>query len=148
MEVFAVTNILINAEAGDQQAVFEKIASTAQNLGYTNHAAGVLEGLKAREAQGSTGMEAGFAIPHTLCEAVNKAGVIIMRLASDVEWETFDGKPVNFVISLLAPKDASAGHLKLLSSISGMLVHEEIQQKLKDSKSAEEIYRTIAEKLN
>jgi PTS system fructose-specific IIA component len=147
METISVKNISMNVAAKNQQEVFEQIAAKAFALGYTSDQAGVLAGLKAREAQGSTGVEAGFAIPHTLCPAIKDAAVIVLRLANDVEWETFDDGPVNFIISLLAPQGASAEHLKLLSTISSMLMHDDVQAKLKAAQQPEEIYSVFAEKL-
>jgi PTS system fructose-specific IIA component len=147
MDLLSVKNIQMNVAAKTQEEVFEAIAAQAKALGYSDDAKGVLAGLKAREAQGSTGVEAGFAIPHALCDAVKEAGIVILRLSNDVEWETFDDGPVNFVISLLAPKNATAEHLKILSTMATMLMQDDLRAQLKAATEPEAIYKLISERL-
>ena len=56
----------------------------------------------AREAEGTTGMMEGFAIPHAKSDAITEAAVIVVKDESGVTgWDTMDGAPVNVAIALL-----------------------------------------------
>lgn len=59
-----------------------------------------------------------------------------------------DDKPVNFVLALAVP-DTEAGttHLKILSKIARFLMDDEFTMKLGSSKSEDEIYKYLIEKL-
>ena len=105
-------------------------------------------GLLAREEECTTGFGKGFAIPHCKSSTVNKASVIVLKLDNEVEWESMDDKPVNFVLALAVP-DTEAGttHLKILSKIARFLMDDEFTMKLESSKSEEEIYKYLIERL-
>ena len=80
----------------------------------------------AREAEGSTGMMEGFAIPHAKSDAITDAAVIVVKDDSGVTgWDTMDGAPVNVAIALLIPgAQAGTTHLKILSKVAEALMDE------------------------
>ena len=86
----------------------------------------------------------GFAIPHTKSADVKKAGVIVLKTDNGIEWNSLDGSPVRFIISLLIPEDeAGTTHLSLLSSLSRMLIHGEVREQLMNAGSSREIFETL-----
>ncbi|MDR2860331.1 MAG: fructose PTS transporter subunit IIA [Elusimicrobiota bacterium] len=151
MEILTLNNIQVGVKAKNIKEVFEVLAEMAVNNGYANSKEGIIKGFFEREKLGTTGMESGFAIPHVINEAVDNAGVLILKLANQIpidQWETFDGKPVDFIISLLAPKGAGQEHLKILSKLSSLLVHEDFQIGLKAKQSPQEICDFLAGELS
>lgn len=80
----------------------------------------------AREAEGTTGMMEGFAIPHAKSDAITEAAVIVVKDDSGVTgWDTMDGAPVNVAIALLIPgAQAGTTHLKILSKVAEALMDE------------------------
>ena len=122
------SNVFLDVAAASVDEALAFIAARAADLGLTDDAGAVLEGLKAREALGSTGMQAGFAIPHCKSAAVKKEAVIVMKFAEDVAWESMDGSPIKMAISLLVPEgDAGTTFLKLLSKVAVMLMNDEFR---------------------
>lgn len=127
-----------------QDEVFQEIASLAVSQGIATDGQAVIDGLIARENQSTTGFTDGFAIPHTKAEAIQEAGIVILVNENGIEWDSMDGKPARFFISLLIPEnEAGTTHLSLLASISRMLVHDEVRTSLLEAKSVEEIYTII-----
>ncbi|MBO0421220.1 MAG: PTS sugar transporter subunit IIA [Vagococcus fluvialis] len=149
MSIVSVENIKINQNISSQQEVFEAIARLAQDNGYSNSFSEIIEGLDQREAEGSTGMMDGIAIPHCQSDRITHPGVFIFQNKEGIEWQSMDGKPVKFIVSLLIPKgEAGTTHLKILSTIARMLMKEDIKNKLLQANSREEIYDILKEQLS
>ena len=102
-----------------------------------------MEGLYEREAEFSTGVGNGIAIPHCKSDCVNEAAFTLVRLNHPVDWvETLDGKPVDYVIMLAAPNTSDNVHLKMLSRLAANLMDDTFRETLKGARSLEEI-RTL-----
>ncbi|MEY2346724.1 PTS sugar transporter subunit IIA, partial [Pediococcus pentosaceus] len=65
--------------------------------------------------------------------------MLVLKLKQPIEWKTFDNQPVDTVISFLIPERDQGNHLRYLSSVSKLLMHESFVQELKNAKSVEEI---------
>lgn len=103
--------------------VLSFLSEKAVEQGYATNAASVYAAFKEREAQGTTGMANGFAIPHAKSEAIKQAAVFVLTFAHDLAWEALDEKPIRAAIALLIPeKEQGTSHLKLLSQVAIMLV--------------------------
>lgn len=79
----------------------------------------VYDVMRAREAQTSTGVGRGIAIPHVrmpLVFAGRPAAIALCFLANPIPFEAIDGKPVTTVFAMLTP--TVRGHLQLLSRLS------------------------------
>lgn len=136
--------ILLNQSLKNQEEVFYKIAETAVTNEIATNINEVVEGLKRREEEGTTGFLEGFAIPHTQNEAILRPAIIIIQNKNGIEWNSLDGIPSQFFISLLIPKkEAGTTHLTLLSSLSRMLMHEDIREKLKNAGRSKEIINVL-----
>lgn len=149
MEILAVNNIAVQVSGDNQADIFQQIGRLAVENGYAENLQAVVEGLEKREAESTTGMMDGFAIPHAQCQSIKKPAIVILSLAQGVEWQSLDGQPITFVVSLLIPEgEAGTTHLQLLSKVARMLMKEEMKQKLKVAASKEAIFELIIEALN
>lgn len=118
----------------------EFLSKKAAELGIANDEAGVLKAFKAREAEGSTGMMGGFAIPHGKTDAVNKPAILVVKFANDVEWKSMDGKPIRVAIALLTPESqAGTAHLEMLSKVAVKLMDNDFVQAILAADSAEKV---------
>lgn len=141
--------IFLNEDLPTQEATFHFIAQQAVALGVATDEAAVYDGLKAREAQGTTGMMDGFAIPHAKVAAITTPKIVMIKLANPVDWNSLDGTPSSFVISMLIP-DSEAGttHLRLLAQVARMLMKEDVKSALHAATTADEIEAVVKEQLN
>jgi fructose PTS system EIIA component len=141
--------IKLQATASSQQGVFQTIADIAVANGIVNSAEAVVEGLKAREEESTTGFQEGFAIPHTQVDEVKKPAIIIVRTETGIEWESFDGKPAFFFLSLLIPKsEAGTTHLQALSALSRALINEEIRQAMLTATTEIELAHIVSQAIS
>lgn len=132
--------VLLDIDAKSQQEVFMLIAQEAVKQGYGDNQESILIGLETREKEGTTGMMDGFAIPHAKSNSILKASLIILKLTKGIEWDSMDGKPTEFIISLLIPdEEKGTTHLKILSKVARLLMKEDAKKDLKEVKSAEKI---------
>ena len=67
------------------------------------HRATLLKVLARREQLGTTGMGRGIAIPHCRSLAVPRVRIAYARVATPLEWDALDGKPVRHVFLIAAP---------------------------------------------
>jgi len=99
----------------------------------------VLEGLLEREAAGSTGVGHGVAIPHARVLGVDRVRAIFVRLETPVAFGSVDDKPVDLVVALLAPTDASVQHLRALARVSRLMRQPELREQLRKARSADAV---------
>ena len=127
-----------------KEEVFENIASLAVQQGMATDKEPVVKGLFRREEESTTGFFDGFAIPHTKVKEIKQAGIVIIVNESGIEWNSMDGNPAKFFISILIPEaEGGSTHLQVLAAISRMLMHEEVRQALLEANGAEEIYTIL-----
>lgn len=133
-------HIHLNQDLQTQKDVFHHIADVAVRQGIATSEEDVVNGLLAREQESTTGFQDGFAIPHTQVDAIQHPGIIIVSTQNGVAWQSLDEQPATFFIALLIPENnAGTMHLTLLSSISRILMHEDVRDTLATAQSAEQV---------
>lgn len=143
-EVFSIENISVNEKLETQMEAFDRIAELAVSNGIADSKQAIIDGLQQREKESTTGFMEGFAIPHTKSPQVKRASVVILKTDNGIEWNSLDGSPVRFIISLLIPEsEGGTTHLTLLSSLSRMLIHGEVREKLANAGSAQEVMEVL-----
>lgn len=104
------------------------------------------EAILAREAQSTTGIGEGIAIPHAKTDAV-KTPAIAFGVAKDgVDYESLDGQPSQLFFMIAASAGANNEHLETLSRLSSMLMDFEFRNALLAAFSKEEVIRLIDNK--
>ena len=132
--------IEVNVPAKTRDDVLHYLADMAVKDGLATDADAIFKKYVAREEEGSTGMEKGIAIPHAQDETIKRSAMLILHLAQPVEWKTFDGKPVNAVISFLIPEHDSGSHLKYLSNTAKLLTHEDFVKSFQAAQTPDALY--------
>ena len=144
-----VENVFVAENFASRDEALSFITNQAVKTGVADDADAVMNAFLAREAEGSTGMMEGFAIPHAKSDAITDAAVIVVKDDSGVTgWDTMDGAPVNVAIALLIPgAQAGTTHLKILSKVAEALMDEDFRATVKGSTDAAEIAKTINARL-
>lgn len=144
-----VENVFVAEDFASRDEALSFVSNQAVKAGVANDADAVMNAFLAREAEGTTGMMEGFAIPHAKSDAISEAAVIVVKDESGVTgWDTMDGAPVNVAIALLIPgAQAGTTHLKILSKVAEALMDEDFRVTVKGSTDAAEIAKTINARL-
>ncbi len=144
-----VENVFVAEDFASRDEALSFVSNQAVKAGIASDADAVMNAFLAREAEGTTGMMEGFAIPHAKSDAITEAAVIVVKDESGVTgWDTMDGAPVNVAIALLIPgAQAGTTHLKILSKVAEALMDEDFRATVKGSTDAAEIAKTINTRL-
>ncbi|WP_077598290.1 fructose PTS transporter subunit IIA [Olsenella urininfantis] len=119
------SHVFLDNPAKSVDEALEFLSQKSVELGIADDAQSVLDAFRAREAEGTTGMMEGFAIPHAKTDAIKEAAVLVAKFAGDIEWESMDNKPIKVAIALCVPGgEAGTTHLQLLSKVAIMLMDE------------------------
>lgn len=144
-----VENVFVAEDFASRDEALSFVSNQAVKAGIASDADAVMNAFLAREAEGTTGMMEGFAIPHAKSDAITEAAVIVVKDESGVTgWDTMDVAPVNVAIALLIPgAQAGTTHLKILSKVAEALMDEDFRATVKGSTDAAEIAKTINARL-
>lgn len=102
------------------------------------------QAILAREAQSSTAIEAGIAVPHAKSEAVKRPGLAAMTLDTGVDYGAMDNKPSDLFFMIAAPMDGNL-HLEILSRLMVLLMDGDFTAKLRAATTVEEFMKAIDE---
>ena len=129
-------------------AVLEFLSDKAVELGVASDREAVLASFREREAQGSTGMVGGFALPHAKSAAIERTSVMVVKFSGEVDWKSMDGEPIKAAIAIFTPTDPQGGvHLAVLAKIASMLMQPDFCSTILGSDDAEAIADAINERL-
>ena len=127
-DIVSESHVFVDCKAATIDEVLSLFAEKTVELGFADDANAIFEAFKAREAEGTTGMTGGFAIPHAKTAAVKDATILVAKL---VEWPSMDDAPIKCAIALLIPAaEAGTTHLRLLSKIAVMLMDAHKREEL------------------
>ncbi len=101
--------------------------------------------LEEREKLGSTGIGDGIAIPHGKLKGLKKLVASFGKSAKGVNFDSLDGKPAHLFFLLMAPENTAGMHLKALARISRLLKDTKFRGRLLESKTTQEVYKTLQE---
>lgn len=138
-------SIDLNAAVADKTAAIGHLVDLMDAGGNLNDKALYKERVLAREAEGSTGIGEGIAIPHAKTEAVNEPGLASMIVRDGVDYESLDDEPAHLFFLIAAPAGGANVHLEVLSRLSRMLMDDDFRDALMQAKMPEE-YLAIIDK--
>src|SRR5690606_2448259 len=122
--------------------VFEQVGLLFEN----NHGLArsvVFDSLFSRERLGSTGLGQGVAVPHGRIKGLNEAIAAFVRLAQPISFDSPDGKPVQMMVFLLVPEQATQMHLEILSELAQMLSNKTLRENLAHEPSASAVHSLL-----
>lgn len=98
-----------------------------------------------REAQMSTGVGKGLALPHARSAAVTGTVAAFAVTAEPVPFEAIDEQPVRLLLLLVGPEDARSRHIRLLGRISRLMNREAFRESLLAAGSPEAVIALFEE---
>ena len=98
-----------------------------------------------REAEMSTGVGRGLALPHGKTDAVSGNVAALALTENPVEFEAIDGRPVRLVFLLVGTPDSKAEHIKILSRISRLMNRDDVRERMLAARTDRELYTAVTE---
>lgn len=99
----------------------------------------LLDSLLAREANGSTGMGDGVALPHARVAGLDRLRSVFLRLEAPVAFDAVDGQPVDLIYGLFGPEGGDLEHLRALARASRALRSRELREQLRRARTTDAI---------
>lgn len=140
-----ITNLLtlecinLNLKGQTKQEIIDEMVEILYQGGKLNDKEEYKKAILAREAQSSTGLEEGIAIPHAKTSAVKIPSIAFGLSKNGVDYESLDGEPSKLFFMIVAPANASDTHIEILSKLTTMLLDDEIREKLLEVKTEQEV---------
>ena len=135
--------IKVGASASSQMDAIDQLVALQDASGNISDKAGYKEGILAREAEFSTAVGDGIAIPHAKVAAVKRPGLAAMTVPGGVDWNAPDGQPADLMFMIAAPEGEANTHLEMLAKLSALLMHAEFANALRGAKTAAEFLKVI-----
>ncbi len=135
-------SITLNAAPKSKAEAIDMLVDLQMKGGKISDRGEYKKGILAREAQGSTAVGDGIAIPHAKSAAVKAPSLAAMTVPAGVDYEALDGEPSNLLFMIAAPNNGDV-HLEVLSRLMTMLMDEDLRKKLLAAKNKDEFLRII-----
>ncbi|HIR90345.1 MAG TPA: PTS sugar transporter subunit IIA [Candidatus Limicola stercorigallinarum] len=142
-ELLQAKGVKLGARVATQAEAIEALVDLQVSCGSVADRAAYRDAVLAREAEFSTAVGEGVAIPHAKTPAVSKPGLVAMTVPGGVDWKAPDGKPSDLIFLIAAPDTEANVHLEVLAKLSALLMHPEFPAALRAATTVEEFLATI-----
>ncbi|GMO41791.1 MAG: hypothetical protein Ta2B_21850 [Termitinemataceae bacterium] len=142
-EVFLPEFIKIGLESTTKNELFEEMVDHFCRVTKLPVHGDVLDALKKRESQMSTGIQNGIAIPHGKTTAVDRVYGVLGVSSKGVSYDSLDGQAVHLILMILAPPVEAESHLLLLKRMALMLRNPDFYRDIIKSATPEEVFSTL-----
>ena len=147
-ELLDINSIDLNPQISNKEEAIDHLVNLLDQSGKLNDKEIYKESVLNREAQSTTGIGDGVAIPHGQSEGVETAGLSAMVVKEGLDFKSLDGQPTYLFFMIGAPKDSGGAHLQALAQLSTLLMDEDFRNSLIHASSKEEFLKLIDEKEN
>ncbi len=138
--------VRFDMEVSSKDDAIRKVAALMYDAGKVSDKEAYIQGVFDREEEFATGIGMHIAIPHCKNQVVKEAAFTMVKLKHEIEWGSFDGLPVSFIIMLAAPDNGDNVHLTMLSTLARNLMDDDFRSGLLEAKSVEDIKNVLQEK--
>lgn len=123
-------SIDLHGPQGNKTDTLTHLVHLMDNSGNLEDTTSYLQAVLKREAEGSTGIGEGIAIPHAKTSAVKTPGLAAMIVKDGIDFDSLDGAPAHLFFLIAAPQGGNDIHLELLSRLSRLLMDDEFRSAL------------------
>ena len=131
--------MLFDLQATDKEGVINEMVQSLVNNGMVTDFDTFKAGIMNREAQTSTGLGDGIAMPHSKNEAVKEATVLFAKSNKGVDYASLDGQPTDLFFMIAAPEGANDTHLAALAELSKYLMKPGFADKLRQASTPDQV---------
>ena len=131
--------MLLDLQATTKEAAIDEMINSLVDNGVVTDFDVFKAGIMAREAQTSTGLGDGIAMPHSKNAAVKEATVLFAKSNKGVDYESLDGQPTDLFFMIAAPEGANDTHLVALAELSKYLMQDGFADRLRKVTSPDEV---------
>ncbi|HFI0700657.1 TPA: fructose-specific PTS transporter subunit EIIC [Streptococcus suis] len=131
--------MLLDLQATSKEAAIDEMIASLVDKGYVTDFDVFKTGIMNREAQTTTGLGDGIAMPHAKNAAVKEATVLFAKSNKGVDYASLDGQPTDLFFMIAAPEGANDTHLAALAELSKYLMKPGFADRLRAATNPEEV---------
>lgn len=131
--------MMLDLKATSKESAIDEMIHHLVDKGVVTDFAVFKEGIMNREAQMTTGLGDGIAMPHSKNTAVKEATVLFAKSKHGVDYESLDGQPTDLFFMIAAPEGANDTHLAALAELSQYLLKDGFADQLRQATTPEEV---------
>ena len=98
-----------------------------------------------REKLGSTGLGHGVALPHARMDGNEAAAAAFIRTGDAIDFDAFDGEPVDLLFALVVPEHFTDEHLQILARLAEMFSDASFCNRLRNAPDAQSLFQLLTE---
>jgi len=136
--------ILIDLQGSNKNEILTQMAQYMVSMYALPKADLIIRKILEREAEMSTGIGCGIAIPHARVDTIDRIYLIAARSVIGVDFNAIDEQPVNLIFMMISPT-TSAEHTQILSSLSRILSPENVRKDLVSAEKPEQFIHLLIE---
>ncbi len=130
-ELLSDDSILIINDKETKETIINELVDKFKTVGSIKDKELFKVAINKREAESTTGIGMGIAIPHGKSETVVKPSLAFAKVTSGVDWDSLDGESAKLVFMIAVPQDSYGDiHLKILQRLSRKLMNDGFRQQL------------------
>ncbi len=137
-------HVVLDIRPRDKTLLLAEAARLLERAAPALQRSAIEQALMSREQLGSTGLGAGFALPHARVEGLWDYLGLCLRLARPIEFDAIDGKPVDLVFVLLIPIAPAMPHVTALAAVSRKFRDATVLAKLRKAETQAAAYAVLA----
>jgi fructose PTS system EIIBC or EIIC component len=142
-ELLTKETIQLNISSDSKSGVIDELVTVLDKAGKLQDVQEFKKAILNREAQSTTGIGEGIAIPHAKTAAVKSPAIAFGKSVEGLDYESLDGTPAHLFFMIAATDGANQTHLEALSRLSSLLMDPEVRQALLSAQSEDEVITII-----
>ncbi len=136
--------VILDADVESAEDVLKQMCSAMECCGTVCAADDLYRKVREREELGSTGIGEGVAVPHIHTEA-NAMSVAVLVTRNPIDFDAIDGKPCRLFFLVVSPDERRAEYLQLMATVSALIHHSELRNRLMEARDPGEVIQAIRE---
>jgi PTS system fructose-specific IIC component len=146
LDLLGKDTMIMDLKGTTKEAVIDELIEALDKGGKLNDKVAYKKAILEREAQSSTGLEEGIAIPHAKVSAVKTPALAFGLHKFGVDYEALDGEPSTLFFMIAASEGASDSHIETLTKLTTSLLDDDFREALLKAKTKDEVVSLISKK--
>jgi len=135
---------VVDLKSRTKDAVLLEIVETLRGSPDVRDVDAVLDAVRERERDLSTGIGLGVAVPHAKIAGVADFLLAYGRSREGIEFESYDDRPVHHVVLIVGPPDRQPRYLQVLASITMAFKRAELRRELELAAGPDDLFRILS----
>lgn len=138
-DFFRENLVFVDKKYKDKNSALKDLSNILVKNKYGSDSEKILELALKREGEFSTAIGNSIAIPH-IRNDVMKDSVVTFVKTKDVDWQSIDGKPINYIFFItMSASGGESSHMEVIGELSRLFMNQSFINELKDVKD----YKTL-----